>query len=288
MPLPLAEVASSQYFYSALLFVMTGFAVWAGWTPVITYIRRQEVLYAHVLQYKLLMNVRPRLLTLMSLSVMVLLSMLLLNLSGSVVGAALGVLAGVLLPRFVLSTLRSRHLARLESQLIMGIQTLASGVRAGLNLVQSMQLVARDGPPPLRHEFAHMLREYEYGVPLDSAMSNAAARIGSGNFRLLFSALQTHRDRGGDLGETLDRIADSIREIQRLEKRVQTLTAQGRATARWLGAMPILVAGLYYIIDPDSVSALFNQSLGNIILLAVIVLDILGFVWIKKIVNIDV
>jgi len=189
----------------------------------------------------------------------------------------------------VLKLLRIRRLDRLELQLVGGIQTLASGVRAGLNLVQSMELVARDGPIPLRQEFRHLLREYEYGVPLEEAMDNAATRIGSGDFRLLFAALQTHRERGGNLGETLDRIGESIREIQRLEGRVKTLTAQGRATARWLGAMPVVILLiLYFFVDDTGVMTLFVEDLGKLILLAIVVLNVLGFLWIKKIVTIDI
>ena len=162
-------------------------------------------------------------------------------------------------------------------------------MRAGLNLVQSMQLLAQDGPPPLRQEIAHLLREYEYGVPLEGAMDSAAARIGSGDYRLLFAALQTHRERGGDLGETLDRIGDSIREIQRLENRIKTLTAEGRATARWLGAMPLVVmAIIYFLVSPEGVVAMFSEGLGKLMILAIVALNLVGFLWIRKIVNVDI
>ena len=133
-----------------------------------------------------------------------------------------------------------------------------------------------------------MLREYEYGVPLDEAMGKASVRIGSGDFTLLFTALETHRQRGGNLGVTLDRIADSIREIQRLENRVDTLTAQGRATARWLGAMPGVVMGILYLIDPSGVRTMFSTGAGKIIILVIIALNIIGFTWIRKIVTIDI
>lgn len=278
-----------QILLSAGLFLLAAGAVCTGWDPVRSYIRQQEKLYENVLHNKLLMTVSPRVLTIVSFVVMAVLAFSLHHVSGSVVGAALGVAGGVLLPRTVLKFLHKRHLDRLEAQLVMGIQTLTSGVRAGLNLVQSMQLVARDGPPPLRHEFAHMLREYEYGVPLDEAMSNAAVRIGSGNFRLLFSALQTHRERGGDLGETLDRIGSSIREIQRLEDRVKTLTAEGRTTARWLGAMPgVVMLIIYALVDEGGVKALFTDDLGKLILLAVVALNVIGFIMIRKIVSVEI
>ena len=120
-------------------------------------------------------------------------------------------------------------------------------------------------------------------------MANASQRIGSGDYRLLLAALHTHRERGGDLGETLDRIAASIREIQRLENRVKALTAQGRATARWLGAMPLVVVLiLYFLVDPSGVKSLFAESLGKVIILGIIVLNVIGFLWIRKIVSVDI
>jgi tight adherence protein B len=100
--------------------------------------------------------------------------------------------------------------------------------------------------------------------------------------------LQTHRQRGGDLGETLDRIAESIREIQRLERRVETLTAQGRATARWLGAMPLAVLAISYLVMGDQVRLLFTESAGNLILMIVLVMNLLGWLWIRKIMAVDI
>ena len=265
---------------SLLLFAGTAVTVFVGYRPFREYLQYREYEFDQVLRRKLLLEIKPRTATVLSGVGIVVLSLLGYVLTESLLGAAAGGVLGVLLPGVMLRVLRRRRLERLEGQLVNGIQTLASGVRAGLNLVQSMQLVARDGPIPLRQEFAHMLREYEYGVSLEDAMENAAVRIGSGDFRLLFAALLTHRERGGDLGETLDRIAESIREIQRLESRVKTLTAQGRATARWLGAMPGVVLIILYFIVQEDVKRLFVEDAGKVLLLIIIVLNILGFLWI--------
>jgi len=273
---------------SLLLFAGTAVTIFLGWRPFREYVRYREYQFDQVLRRKLLLGVKPRTATVLSGVGILILSFFGYVLTESLLGGAAGAVLGVLLPGVMLRMLRRRRLERLEGQLVNGIQTLASGVRAGLNLVQSMQLVARDGPIPLRQEFAHMLREYEYGVSLEDAMNNAAVRVGSGDFRLLFAALLTHRERGGDLGETLDRIAESIREIQRLESRVKTLTAQGRATARWLGAMPGVVLIILYFIVQDDVKRLFVEDVGKVLLLIIVVLNILGFLWIKKVVSVDI
>jgi tight adherence protein B len=277
-----------QVVTSVLFFVAMAAATYMAYEPLKALILRQEQQFGTVLRSTLLLDVKPRAVTLLCGLAIALLGGFGYLVTENFFGVVLCGAAGAVLPPVFLRMLRRRRLRKLEDQLVGGIVTLASGVRAGLNLVQAMELVSRDGPTPLRQEFAHLVREYEYGVPLEQAMDNAGERIGSGDFKLLFAALETHRERGGDLGETLDRIADSIREIQRLEKRVETLTAQGRATARWLGAMPVVIGIIYYFIDPAGVMALFEKGLGNLILLGIIILNILGFLWIKKIVSIDI
>ena len=273
---------------SAVIFGLTAAGAYVGARPLRELIRRREEEYDLSFRRALLLDVPPRMITLGTGMVMLVLGFLGYAVARNVIGAILGGAVGAFLPHTSIRYLRRRRLKRLEEQLVGGVQTLASGVRAGLNLAQSLQLVARDGPAPLRQEFAHLTREYEYGVSLDEAMSNAAARIGSSDFRLLFAALHTHRERGGDLGETLDRIADSIREIQRLESQVQTLTAQGRATARWLGAMPVVILGILYFIDKNGVQKLFTEPLGNLLILGIVVLTVLGFLWIRKVIAIDI
>jgi len=273
---------------SVVMFVAAAAAVFVGCRPLAQFIRRQEAQYEAVLRRALLLNVSPRTVTLLTAAGMALLGAIGYAISSGVLGALMAAALGALFPTVLLRVLRKRRLDRLESQLVGGIQTLSSGVRAGLNLVQSMELIARDGPAPLRQEFGHLLREYEYGMPLEEAMNNTAARIGSGDFRLLFSALQTHRERGGDLGETLDRIAESIREIQRLEHRVKALTAQGRASARFLGLLVFVVLAVLYVIDPNNVRLLFTEDLGKVILLGICALMVVGFLWIRKIVSIDI
>jgi tight adherence protein B len=287
--MPLAQIDGLSVIANVLVLVGSGVAVYVGWPPLRDVILSQERWFERVLQRKLLLGITPRTATVIE-AVGILIAMLIAYALSKLIMVAV-LIGGVclLVPFLIVRLLERQRLRRLEDQLVNGIQTLASGVRAGLNLVQSMQLVARDGPAPLRQEVAHLLQEYEYGVSLEDAMENAVQRIGSGDYRLLFAALQTHRQRGGDLGDTLDRIADSIREIQRLEKRVESLTAQGRATARWLGAMPPIVLGLMFLlVDPEAVSDLFTLGIGRLLLLTMVVLTIIGFLWIKKIVSVDV
>ncbi len=260
-----------------------------GLGPLKQVIISREAYYASTLKGSLLMGIEPRTVTILTGVAMILLGFLGYVITSSQIGMLVGIAVGVFAPAAMIRYLRRKRLKHLDSQLVMGIQTLASGVQAGLNLVQSMELIVRDGPAPIRDEFAHLLREYEYGLGLEQAMNNASVRIGSGDYKLLFAALLTHRQRGGQLADTLSRIADSIREIQRLESRVETLTAQGRATARAMGAMPMVVlAILYFLVDPKGVNDLFSETSGRILLAIMFTLNAIGFLWIRKIMDIDI
>ncbi|MDP6544000.1 MAG: type II secretion system F family protein [Phycisphaerae bacterium] len=280
---------SEQIVSSVAIMVGTAIAIRIGARPLGELIERRERHYAQVIGGSLLMSIKPRSVTIMSIFMIFFFSLVFYLVVGSILGGLVGMVIGLMLPTVLIKHLREKRLRKLNDQLVPGIQTLSSGVRAGLNLIQALELVARDGPSPLRQEFAHLVREYEFGLGLEDAMSNASARIGSGDFGLLFAALLTHRERGGNLGETLDKICEAIREIQRLEHRVDSLTAQGRATARFLGAMPMVVLAIvYFIVDSKGVERMFVTTPGKVILAAILVLNILGFLWIRKIMDIDI
>ena len=285
----LAEIPSIQIFNSVIIFLAVGTGVFLGSHPFLEWVRRKESDYAYILGNVLLMQIPAR-----AVTVAMFISMVLLGGAGAIIfrgniwGILLCSLGGLFLPNTIIKTLRRKRELKLENQLVPAVRSLASAVRAGLNLVQGMQMLAKEAPNPTRQEFAHLIGEYEYGVPLEEAMDNAADRIGLSDYRLLLSALHTHRQRGGDLGETLDRIAESIREIQRLEKKVRIETSRGRTTARWLGAMPAVMLGMLYFIDPPGVVSLFTEPLGNMILAIVLVLNLIGFLWIRKILSLEI
>jgi tight adherence protein B len=283
------DVMHPSYTAMIMMFILIVMAVMVGVNPLLLAIRRREEKQDRVLRSALLLSITPRAVTIMTgILVLVLATIGFTLMDGSVIALTIFGAVGVILPVFVIRWMVKRRLEKLEEQLVGAIQTLASGVRAGLNLVQGMQMVARDAPDPIRQEFSHLVQEYEYGIPLDEAMENSAARIGSSDFRLLFTALRTHRERGGNLGETLDRIALSIREIQRLDNKVRTETAQGRATARWLGALPGVVLGMLFLISGDSVTLMFVDPLGKGMLGGVVLLNLIGYLWIRKVMQIDI
>ena len=133
-----------------------------------------------------------------------------------------------------------------------------------------------------------MLREFEHGTSVDEVMRRASARIKLHHYKLLFAAMETARQRGGNLPETLDRLGESLREIMRLEEKVRALTAENRMSARMMGAMPAVIAGIYYMIEPDWVQTLFDSQYGLLILLVAVALWAGGFLWIRKIMTFEI
>ena len=199
-----------------------------------------------------------------------------------------GLVLGFWIPRGVIFVLQRRRRDKLNQQLVDGLVTLANGMRAGLNLVQSMRLIEQNAQPPISQEFGLMLREFEHGASVDEVLRRASVRIHLHHYQLLFAAMETARMRGGNLPETLDRLGESLREIMRLEEKVQSLTAQNRLSARMMGFMPLVVAGIYYMIEPTWVETLLYDQWGLLLLTIAAVLNLAGFFWIRTIVTFEI
>jgi tight adherence protein B len=259
-----------------------------GWPGLRALVRREEARYDRVLNRQLLLDIPPRMALGLAVAVVLVTAGMAYALIGGWIAATVGLVVGLGIPPLVLRHLEQKRAARLEGQLVDAITTLASGVRAGLNLVQAMELLAKNGAPPVSQEFGQLLREYQMGLDLNQAMRNAANRIGSANYRLLFTAIEMHRRRGGNTGESLDRISESIREIQRLEGKLDALTAQGRIQAWMMAAMPVVFLAMLYGIDPEGVTLLFVEPVGRMILLLIVLLIAGAFVWIRRILAVNI
>jgi len=257
-----------------------------GWS--LAMIERQEKAYDRVLRQQLLLDIEPRTAVLISASLVAVVGLFTFLVTYSITAGFFFAAGAMLLPNMYIRHLESQRMRKLETQLIDGLTTLASAARAGLNLVQSMELLEQNSTAPIKQEFGQLLREYRLGMDLNQAMQNASNRIGSQLYRLTFTAIQMHRLRGGDTAQSLDRIAESIRDISRLEGKLDALTSQARYQAVFMSMMPVVFLGLLWSIDPEGVGMLFTVPAGRMILLVVIVLITIAFVWIRKIMAVDI
>mgnify|MGYP006272566341 CR=1 FL=1 len=277
-----------QVLISAVAFAGVFVLVRFGWPEVRLILLRLESRLDTVLNRQLLMDTDPRMALVLFAAAVFVAGLVGYALIGNYIGfiVAAGIVA--FLPNVLLNHLEQKRKQKLNEQIVDGITSLASGVRAGLTLVQAMQLLVQNSTGPIKQEFTHLLREYELGVDLNQAMQNASDRIATSHYRLLFSAVAAHRTRGGDLSQSLDRITDAIREIQRLEGKLQTLTAQGRNQAWMMAGMAIIVLGIGYMIAPEATQNVLSDDMGRVILLVALGLIVLGALWIRKIMSVDI
>lgn len=272
-----------------MAFVTVYLFVRYAWFDVRGMLHRQEMRYDAVLNHQLLLDVSPRIVLIVGWVVVFVIGAVLGLIGSSMIFFIIGAALAYFIPQAVLKHLQQKRRQQLDAQIVDAIGTLSSSVRAGLNMVQSFEVLEQNSSKPLNQEISQLLREYNMGLDLNQAMRNASRRIGSPNYRLLFTAIEMHRLRGGDAGESLDRIAESVREIQRLEGKLDAMTSQGRIQANMLAAMPFILLGIcYFIVDPEAVEMLFVEPTGRLLLLGACTLIAIGFVWIRKIMQVDI
>ena len=141
---------------------------------------------------------------------------------------------------------------------------MSSSLKAGFSINQALEKVAEQEIHPIAVEFRLLMQELQLGVPLDQALDNMSRRIGSEDFELVAVAIITARQTGGELTETLERVAALIRERGRINNKVRALTAMGRLQAIMIGAMPFLLLWGMYLISPAMMESMSILSSARI------------------------
>ncbi len=201
----------------------------------------------------------------------------------------LGVLVAIVLfclPWYLLRRMAERRKEKIEDQLADAMVSLSSAVKAGLALPQAMAILAQQCPRPICQEFQQIYGEYQMGKTLEQCLVEAKERLESENFALFAAAMDASRQSGGRLNETVERIAHSVRELQRLERKIQSETAQARTSAVYMAMAPAGILVVYYLfVDPENTTRLFTTVPGQIILAIAATLNILAYLWARKILN---
>jgi tight adherence protein B len=193
------------------------------------------------------------------------------------------------LPWYYLRRMAEQRKQKIEDQLADSMVSLSSAIRAGLSLAQAIEILSQQTPHPICQEFQQIHGEYQMGKPMERCLAEAKERLHSENFALFAAAMEASRESGGRLNETVDRIAHSVRELQRLERKVQSETAQARSSAVYMSMAPIVVLAVYYfIVDRENTARLFTTVWGQILLSTAIVLNIIAYLWARLILNPDI
>ena len=184
---------------------------------------------------------------------------------------------------------RSRkRLDSFQKQLSDCLTLVANSLRAGFSFLQTMEIVSREMDPPMSREFERVMRDTRLGKTMEDALRNMDARVGSPDFSLVVTAVLIQQQIGGNLASVLDTIRDTIIERVRIRREISTLTAQGRASGVILTCIPVVLSVLFYIISPEYMAPLLHTDIGHMLIGIAVAAVIIGFIIIRKIVDIKV
>ena len=208
--------------------------------------------------------------------------------SYALIGILGGVMIGWLTMRLSLSLRILRRRASFSEQLPDLLQLVASALQSGFSLPQAFDAVVREDTQPAAGEFARALAEVRLGADLEDALDGVASRMDSDDMRWTVLAIRIQQGVGGNLAEVLLTIAGTIRERAFLRRQVHALSAEGRLSAYILVILPLLVAAWLFISSPGYMRLLYTTGVGQLMLLIAAVLLVLGALWMRRTIRVEV
>ena len=184
--------------------------------------------------------------------------------------------------------LRKRQLNRIKTQLPDALSLVANALRSGLSLQQGFQMAAEELEPPIAHELFKIISRQQLGKSFDESLKIFEERVPIEEVELLVSSLQTLRETGGNLIETLEIIIHTIHEEDRVRSKIRTFTSQGIAQAVIITAMPFVLAAALYFISPEYIEPLWSHPIGWGLIAFMLFLQACGAWAMKKIITIKV
>jgi len=198
---------------------------------------------------------------------------------------AVGFAVGAFIPYAFLSYKARKRLKAFDEQLPDMLVTMAASLKAGHSFRQGIQSVVDEGVDPAAKEFKRVLNETRLGRPMDDALTDMAARVGSKNFEFVMSAVTIQRQVGGSLAGLFDMVADTVRQRQQFHRKIRGLTAMGRMSAYTLIGLPFVVGLAIYAINREYMEPLLTTSTGHKLIILMIVMMAIGSLLLKKIVS---
>jgi len=209
----------------------------------------------------------------------------------TVVGAGLGLGAAAFaftLPKRYVALLRMKRRIKFEEQLVDALGTMSNALRAGFSVNQAFESVVQTGLNPIAQEFSVLLQQMRVGMSFDDALASLDRRVGSADLTLVCTSIDIARRTGGNLTEIFDRISETVRGRMRIERRVRTLTAQGRLQGMVVSLMPLFLGAVLTVMKPALMMPFLTSATGAVCVAIAVALVALGWVFIRKIINVDV
>lgn len=195
---------------------------------------------------------------------------------------------GLVVPFSWLTQQRSSRFKKFEEQFPEALDLLSRALRAGHAFQTAMGMVGDDLSAPAGTEFRKTFERQNFGLPLRDAMNELADRVAIMDVRFFVTAVAIQRETGGNLAEILDNLSHVVRERFKIRRQVRVHTAHGRFTGYVLLALPAALAVALTFISPDHMKVLFQERMGQMMVMAAIVMQTIGFIWIRQIIKIEV
>lgn len=184
--------------------------------------------------------------------------------------------------------LDGKRRTKFNDQLPDALATMANALRAGFSISQAFDSVVEHGDKPISEEFAIVQQQLRLGMSFEDALESMSARVGSDDLTLVTTAILIGRKTGGNITEIFDKISDTIRSRMKIERKVRSLTAQGRLQGAVVSLMPLILGSIMTAIKPQMMIPFFCSFYGVVSILATVALIAAGWLMISKIVKIDV
>jgi tight adherence protein B len=211
-----------------------------------------------------------------------------LGLLGGLIWAIISFAIVAIVPWIVLSELARRRVNAFVSQIPDMLQLLATTLRSGFSLLQGFDTISRQIPDPVGDEMRHVVTEARLGRSLVDALGDLAQKMANRDFQWVVAAIGIQREVGGNLAELLDIVSDTMTERERLRREARTLTAEGRIGAIIIAILPIAIGLFVWLVNPSYIDPLFHDTAAEIFFYGAIILGVLGILWLRQIVTIEV
>lgn len=184
--------------------------------------------------------------------------------------------------------LDNRRREKFNAQLPEALATMSNALRAGFSIAQAFDSVVEQGEKPMCEEFAIVQQQLKIGMSFEDSLKSLSDRVGSDDLLLVTTAILISRKTGGNVTEIFDKISETIRSRMRIERKVKSLTAQGRLQGVIVSAMPVFLGLVMTILKPKMMIPFLTSAVGLLSVFGMTVLILLGWLMIRKIIKIDV
>lgn len=234
------------------------------------------------------LDMDPQKLFILNIASPTLLCVAALVITKSLMGSLIGLGVGFAIPAFVVKNLISARKAKFQSQITDGLMILSSCLKGGLSLLQSIEALVEELPPPLSQEFGLILRENKMGIALEESFENLNKRMPSEELNLLTTAILVARETGGDITLLFDRLVNTIRAKVKLNDSVKTLSMQGKIQGVVMSGLPIGFAILVVSFQPNYFDIMLSSAMGRGLLIYAVISEVIGMYMIRMFSRVNV